>query len=222
MNRILLISLGLAVSAAAAEVERDMIGLDFQVPTVGSPVVGFAGKKKIDHHDDHAIDWFIAFVRGSWFGFTEGFWHGKMHLSTYCIAEDHVKPQIFAILDFLAYGTLAELINVADDITYLYYENWYRCRFMAPIWHIGRWCRVKDHCDFGTLLVNLFETHVVETMGSMSMIAANSLELSFEADSITIHDQFYTYGKNIGSLVANLFDIHKLDREDRDEETPEK
>ena len=129
------------------------------------------------------------------------------------------------MLDFLAYGNfLSDIVTVADDVTYLYYENYYRCRLMSPIYKIGRHCRVKVDCDIGTLMLNLFQKHVIETVGSLSMIAANSLELSFDTDARTIHDLMFTYGKNIGNLVADLFDIHGVkqkDLEDHPDDEPD-
>ena len=115
-------------------------------------------------------------------------------------------------MTFLAYGEWYDVFNIADEATSLYYDNFYRCNWKSIIVDLERHCEhigkrqggvFKNKCKIGDIFINLFEKHVVDTIGSISIITDESYELTMDTDPTTMYETMHSYGKNIGMMIAN-------------------
>ena len=84
------------------------------------------------------------------------------------------------IMQFMAYGELADIFKVADSVTSLYYDNRIGCGSIDITTAIYESCAEetedgKPKCSFGTIFSNLFTNHLIEVMGSGSTLA-NAVE----------------------------------------------
>ena len=126
------------------------------------------------------------------------------------------------IMQFLAYGELADIFHVADSMTNLYYDNRMGCGYQQIVKTIGFHCKGGDlsdlkhgkvtkedgkRCTTGTLFNNLFTVHMFETMGSATTLVNGVKELEWDVDADYIHDQYLSIGKSAGSLLAYAYDI---------------
>ena len=76
---------------------------------LGSPLVSLQNmQKSLFDHDKDIIAWYTEGVRGFWFGFFRGFFHDTKKPSPQCLSEN-MDDQLTNILQFLAYGELADI-----------------------------------------------------------------------------------------------------------------
>ncbi len=73
------------------------------------------------------------------------------------------------MLDFLAYGSIADLFQVADDLTSLYFENKENCGEYDLLYAVRDRCSGQD-CGIQQLAKNLFVTNLIETLGDFSVL----------------------------------------------------
>ena len=74
------------------------------------------------NHDKELISWYTEGIRGLWFGIFRGFFHDSKKPAAQCLSRN-VDEQLTDILQFVAYGELADIFHVADSMTSLYYDN---------------------------------------------------------------------------------------------------
>ena len=93
------------------------------------------------------------------------------------------------ILQFLAYGELADIFHVADSMTSLYYDNKNYCGEFMILGHIKGKCGSESEgdCKFMTLLNNLFMKNVITGLGAMTVLANEFGHFSLNVDA----GQFY-------------------------------
>jgi hypothetical protein len=71
-------------------------------------------------------DWYLGGMRGIWYGFYRGFFHEKRQPDPLCLNE-RVKDELTDVMQFLAYGELSDIFQVADSATSLYFDNKDHC-----------------------------------------------------------------------------------------------
>jgi len=64
--------------------------------------------QEIAAHDSEIIQWYLKGIRGGWYGFYRGFYHEKQHPDKECLS-DAVETQLSDLMQFLAYGELADI-----------------------------------------------------------------------------------------------------------------
>jgi hypothetical protein len=62
----------------------------------------------IYEHDLELIDWYVSFVRGSWFGFYKGMYHERQKPNSKCLSSQ-IHVHVHEIMQFLAYGELNQI-----------------------------------------------------------------------------------------------------------------
>ena len=119
------------------------------------------------------------------------------------------------IMQFFAYGELADIFHVADSMTNLYYDNRLGCGYQEIVKTIADHCAKTDGeskedgstCKMGTLFNNLVTIHMIETMGATTTLANGFKELEMDVDQDIIHDEMLSLGKAAGQLLAYAYDI---------------
>ena len=124
---------------------------------------------------DDVADWYLGGIRGIWFGFYRGFFHEKRQPDPRCLNE-HIKDELTDIMQFLAYGELSDIFQVADSATSLYFDNKDNCGQYEIAVAVKSRC-VGGFCKFTNLLNNLFVKNLVETMGDCSVLADSLMKL---------------------------------------------
>ena len=81
---------------------------------------------QIDAHDQAVIEFWLSGIRGFWFGFHKAFYHNKKTLDPLCLSINDEK-YINTILEWLAYGELSDVFQMADAFYELYEENLQSC-----------------------------------------------------------------------------------------------
>ena len=77
-------------------------------------------------HDLEIVEWYLYGMRGLWYGFYRGIYHDKKKLDSRCLS-DSISDEIVQIMTFFAYGELADIFQLADGITTLYFDNQKYC-----------------------------------------------------------------------------------------------
>ena len=165
-------------------------------------------------HDTELMQWYLEAVRGVWFGFYRGFFHEKKRPQSTCLSAN-VEDEMSEIMQFFAYGELADIFHVADSMTNLYYDNRMGCSYQDIVKSIADHCAKTDSeskvdgstCKMGTLFNNLVTIHMIQTMGSTTTLANGFKELELDVDQDIIHDQMLNIGKAAGQLLAFAYDI---------------
>merc|ERR1719362_607894 len=165
-------------------------------------------------HDTELMQWYLEAVRGLWFGFYRGFYHERKRPQSTCLSSN-VEEEMTEIMQFFAYGELADIFHVADSMTNLYYDNRLGCGYQEIIKTISAHCAATDTeekednstCKMGTLFNNLFTVHMIETLGSTTTLANSFKELELDVEQDVIHDQMLGVGKSAGQLLAFAYDI---------------
>ena len=80
------------------------------------------------------------------------------------------------MLQFLAYGELADIFHVADSMTSLYYDNKQYCGEFLILATLRSACSNREGedssgCKFMSLFHNLFVTNNIAALGAMSVLA---------------------------------------------------
>ena len=173
------------------------------------PTVGISNMQKtLYDHDKELISWYTEGIRGFWYGVFRGFFHETRKPAPQCLNQN-VDNQLTDILQFLAYGELADIFHVADSVTSLYYDNKNYCGEFLILATIKAKCssRTEGDCKFVTLLKNLFVKNMVVGLGAMSVLADQIGKFRLQVDSDIIHEEMLNIGKNLGSIVAYTLDI---------------
>ena len=115
------------------------------------------------------------------------------------------------ILQFLAYGELADIFKVADSMTSLYYDNRMGCGGQEIQAAIQEHCATDNDdgkkCNAGAIFTNLFTTHLIEVMG-MGTSLANALKtFELDVDKELIREEMTNIGKPAGSLLSFAFNV---------------
>ena len=146
-------------------------------------------------HDTELMQWYLEAVRGLWFGFYRGFYHERSQPQKSCLSSD-VEDEMTEIMQFFAYGELADVFHVADSMTTLYFDNRTGCGYQKIVKSISEHCAKSDSdevedgsaCKFGTLFNNLFTVHMIETLGATTTLMNSVKELELDVDQYTIHE----------------------------------
>ena len=100
-----------------------------------------------------------------------------------------MDDQLTDILQFLAYGELADIFHVADSLTSLYYDNKNYCGEFMILATLRHTCTNEEGkegggCKFMTLFHNLFVTNNIAALGALSVLAnqIGHFHLSVEKD----------------------------------------
>ena len=148
------------------------------------------------------MQWYLEAIRGLWFGFYRGFYHEKQRPQQTCLSSN-VEDEMTEIMQFLAYGELADIFHVADSMTNLYYDNRLGCGYQDMVKTIMEKCSDEpsmkskkgkvakedgSKCKAGTFFNNLFTVHMFETMGSGTTLANSIKEFDMDVDVEYIHD----------------------------------
>ena len=94
------------------------------------------------------------------------------------------------ILQFLAYGELADIFHVADSMTSLYYDNKNYCGEFMILAHITNKCsdRTEGDCKFMTLLKNIYAKNMVVALGAVSVLANEIGKFRLQVDSGMLYE----------------------------------
>ena len=141
------------------------------------------------------MQWYLEAVRGLWFGFYRGFYHEKKRPQSTCLSSN-VEDEMTEIMQFFAYGELADIFHVADSMTNLYYDNRMGCGYQEIVKSIADHCATSEDgdnedgvsCKMGALFNNLFTVHMIETLGASTTLANQFKELDMNVDADQIHD----------------------------------
>ena len=154
------------------------------------------------------IGWYIEGIRGLWFGFFRGFFHDMKKPSPNCLSKN-VDDQLTNILQFLAYGELADIFQVADSMTSLYYDNKRYCGEFLILEALEHRCTgaFKDNCKPVTLFNNLFYKNMVAGLSSLSVLASSARVFSIQVEADILYEEMLAIGKNFGEVIAYILDI---------------
>ena len=129
-------------------------------------------------------------------------------------------------MTFMAYGEWYDILSIADEITSLYYDNMYKCDWQGIFHSLENHCEnkrvgnltltLKSRCDIGTIMENLFEKHMIQTISSITAITDESVEMSMDTDPETMYEIMRTYGLNFGQMTANAVALWDKDTSFRD------
>ena len=150
------------------------------------------------------ISWYTEGIRGLYFGFFRGIFHDAKKPSPNCLSKN-VDDQLTNILQFLAYGELADIFQVADSMTSLYYDNKSFCGEFMLLEVFENRC--KDNCKPLTLFNNLFVKNMVAGLGALSVLADTGRKFTIQVDGDVLYEEMLAIGKNFGSVVAYILDI---------------
>ena len=183
----------------------------FKAPQV--PRVLSYSDKAAYEHDTELMQWYLSGVRGLWFGFYRGFFHEKKRPQEKCLSAN-VEDEMTEIMQFFAYGELADIFHVADSMTNLYYDNRIGCGYQEIVKTIEKHCAGEgkgnvdgSKCNYSSFFNNLFTEHMFETMGSGTTLANSIKEFETDVDQDWLYDQTLTIGKSAGSMLAYAYDI---------------
>ena len=121
-----------------------------------------------------------------------------------------MDDQLTNILQFLAYGELADIFQVADSMTSLYYDNKNYCGEFFILATIREKCgnaTKEKNCKPMTLLNNMFVKNMVAGLGACSVLADQIHKFHMQVDSEMIYEEMLNIGKNLGAIVAYTLDI---------------
>ena len=174
-----------------------------------SPSVGIQKQQQtLYEHDKELISWYTEGIRGLYFGFFRGLFHDMKRPSPQCLSKN-MDDQLTNILQFLAYGELADIFQVADSITSLYYDNKRYCgEYILIETFMGRCSGShKDDCKPLTLFNNLFVKNMVAGLGAISVLADAVRQFTIQVDADVLYEEMLSIGKNFGAVVAYIIDI---------------
>ena len=160
------------------------------------PTVGISNMQHtLYEHDKELISWYTEGIRGFWFGLFRGFFHDTRKPAPQCLSQN-VDNQLTDILQFLAYGELADIFHVADSMTSLYYDNKNYCGEFLIIATIKQKCTsgTDGDCKFMTLLKNLFVQNMVVALGAMSVLANQIGKFRLAVDADILHEEMLSIG----------------------------
>jgi len=80
-----------------------------------------------EEHDLRVVDWYVKGARGMYYGFYRGMYHDKKMPDQRCMSDD-VKAEVDDVMQFLAYGELADIFQLADSLSTLYFDNRDYCK----------------------------------------------------------------------------------------------
>ena len=154
------------------------------------------------------IGWYIEGIRGLWFGFFRGFFHDTKKPSPQCLSKN-VDEQLTNILQFLAYGELADIFQVADSMTSLYYDNKRYCGEFEILEALSHKCSgsFKGNCKPITLFNNLFVKNMVAGLGALSVLASGARQFTIQVEADILYEEMLAIGKNFGLVVAFIIDV---------------
>lgn len=114
-----------------------------------------------------------------------------------------MDDQLTDVLQFLAYGELADIFHVADSMTSLYYDNKQYCGEFLIIATLRATCENREGsdsggCKFMTLFHNLFVTNNIAALGAMSVLANQIGHFSLSVDADQLYEEMLSIGKNLG------------------------
>ena len=154
------------------------------------------------------IGWYIEGIRGLWFGFFRGFFHDMKKPSPNCLSKN-VDDQLTNILQFLAYGELADIFQVADSMTSLYYDNKRYCGEFLILETLENRCTgsFKGNCKPITLFNNLFVKNMMAGLSSLSVLASAARQFTIQVEADILYEEMLAIGKNFGEVVAYILDV---------------
>ena len=151
------------------------------------------------------ISWYTEGIRGLWFGFFRGFFHETQRPAPQCLSRN-VDDQLTNILQFLAYGELADIFQVADSMSSLYYDNKNFCGEWLILGTIKNACR-DGGCKPMTLVHNLFVQNMVVGLGAMSVLTDSIGKFHLQVDGEMLYEEMVNIGKNFGSILGYTLNV---------------
>ena len=123
-----------------------------------------------------------------------------------------MEKEVAEIMQWLAYGELADIFKVADSMTNLYYDNRLGCGYADIQMAIDKKCKETDEngnseCGFWSYLTNLSQTHMIESMGQAATLSNALKEFHLKVDKEQIYEQTLLIGKGFGSLLAFAINV---------------
>ena len=163
---------------------------------------------KQSKHDQELVNFYFGAIRGLWYGMYRGFFHEGKAPNDKCLSNQ-ATDEVSAVLQFLAYGEFSDIFTVADSLSTLYYDNKQFCGEFEIYQILEEKCHGEDveACKPMTLVKNVFVKHMVNTFGCLSVIVDTCIKFRINIDAEAFQEQFNMLGKNLGLIVALIFDV---------------
>lgn len=115
---------------------------------------------------------------------------------------------------FFAYGELADIFQLADSLSSLYFDNKNYCGFEVLHESVAQHCSLqtsegKGMCSMSTIFKNLSKKHTMDVVGSVGILGESIKSFAGfgEMDSDDIYETTLTIGKQLGNIMARSIDI---------------
>lgn len=168
------------------------------------------------------LDFWVQTVRGSWFGIYRGFFRESKHAPAKCLSRN-LEEEVMTVENFIFNGELQDLWRVAGSVRAVWDDNFHHCGFGDVVDTLAYKCSTNttetdeegishtfDSCSIETIVVrNLMKKHLFELiMSSLSITSTSVGWFGINATPEMIHDRMFDYGKQLGTLIADLFDVN--------------
>merc|ERR1712166_280308 len=183
------------------------------------------------------LDFWVQTVRGAWFGIYRGFFRGSKHAPAKCLSRN-LEEEVMSVENFIFNGELQDFWTVAGSVRTVWDDNFHHCGFGDVVDTLAYKCSSNtteideegvshtfESCSIETIVVrNLMKKHLFELiMSSLSITSTSVGWFGINATPEMIHDRMFDYGKQAGTLIADMFDVNgKKDKKGNRKFTPHK
>ena len=168
-------------------------------------------KRVIDSHDTMVIDYWLSAFRGMWTGYQQVLHHSNhLKVDEKCFSSDS-KDEIQVILTFLVYGKLEEILDTADAVYNLFYENLQHCAIQETFNTITEKCFSSvEACSIPTIISNLEVNwlRLVQTVNGIADLVIRWWNKTLDISTgDLIYDAMFEFGSTSAEFITAFFNI---------------
>ena len=115
-------------------------------------------------------------------------------------------------MQFLAYGELKDIFQLADSLSSVYFDNKNYCGYQQLHASFAENClknaaNGKSKCSPTNVLSNLTQKHLMDVLAVTGVLGELYKTMYFDGDSQDMFEQTLEIGKQLGTLFASAIDF---------------